>query len=304
MCTQPEQQATIPLYHLTGKAEETAYIYFYHFSLATGSFFFFFCIGKTFDGWSVNGKKYAAGAVLNATESVTAVATWRDLGTEERIVVNKPSVNAKDLEGKKELVFNVNGNEILYDEKSLQSIKNQCKPDSVVTVELKAVTKETAGLNEEQLQALENETIDGLYTISLNVDGNEVDYFYGGSTVIRVNYNKKYEHSKFHVYRVEAWGSMNEVDSYYQDGQVNWVTGSHSCYLIQEEEDKDFVPEPDKDSDKEPEKEDKEDKEDKESEKEDAKTDTNTSVATSLKLFASMMVVSLLGMLVLAKKRS
>ena len=283
-------------------------------------------VGKTFDGWIIDGKKYDAGYALNAKNNVTALVSWRDLNTNEYFVSDQPSVKLKDLEDKKSVVFNVDGNQVMYDERALDAIKYECESDSSeITVELKAVTKENAGLNNEQLKVLENENVDGLYTICLTVDGNQIDYFDGGQSVVRVNYNKKYEHSKFRVYRVEEWGNLTEVESYYQDGQVNWVTGSHSCYMIQEVEDTDFVDETDKkpeadkkpEGDKKPETEQKPDSDKKtdankkaeadkkqEANKKAEKADTNTSVATSLKAFGSMMVVSLLGLFVFAKKRS
>ena len=259
-------------------------------------------VGKAFDGWMVDGVKYEAGASLHAKKNVILYPVWRDLAKDEYFISNSDSANVDDIQGKRSIVFNVDGNQVVYDEKATETILGYVEAGSVLQVELNKIDVSDDSLNDAQRDAIVSLSPDAIFSIDLKVTGPNGDvytmeFFDGGTNGVSIAYQSKYDHSIFHVYRVEPWGQLTEVDSYFKAGQLHWGSPSHSFYVVTEEEDVDFVPggdESDPNDDVVDEDKVDEDKVDKDS--------VHTSVSSCLKSFGFLFAASVGGLFVLLKR--
>ena len=187
--------------------------------------------------------KYASDIIsaIKALEPLDKAVTDENGNASAESDTEKATITADSLKSaSNSFEVTLEGNsKVVYDKKALDTIKSSLNSnDKKITVELKETADTDSLMNSSQKQALADNRHSKVFSIVLQItDSNgavrEMSDFNGGKSEITVNYNKP-AGVNLVVYRVEADGSITEMDSSYADGKLTWTTGSHSFYMVSE----------------------------------------------------------------------
>ena len=138
------------------------------------------------------------------------------------------------------LVIELADAKVIYDKEAVEAIKKQLPMDTTnIKVEIKLTNRyEEKTLTDTQISVIKKNRHGKLYKVTLqaireNGEIVNIKNLGNGTSKITVNYVNS-ENKELDVVRVEEDGTLTLVKSSYLNGELTWLTGSHSFYMVAE----------------------------------------------------------------------